>query len=109
MKVENRRKIDVGPQGRGWLAKNQKAIIAILVAVLPYVGYNGYKDVKQALAPPQSNTVTVNVESVPEAMSSHVHAPVVARSEIQAMIEKSINDHFEKARELFREKESWEK
>lgn len=92
------------PSDRSWLSKNQKPIIAILLALVaalaPYTGYKEYKEYKA-----EKPSVSVTIEAPKD------NGPVVeilSRLEIEGLIDKAIKARHEKNLKLFKQKEAWE-
>ena len=81
-------------KNQSFFQKHHKLLAALLALALPYAGFNGYQEVKQAYATPApaEQSVTVNVASMPEG-SEHSHGAVVSKQQIQAMIDKAIAAH----------------
>lgn len=81
-------------KNQSFFQKHHKLLAALLAVALPYAGFNGYQEVKQAYATPApaEQSVTVNVASMPEG-SAHDHGAVLSKSQVQAMINAALASH----------------
>lgn len=75
-------------KNQSFFQKHHKLLAALLAVALPYAGFNGYQDVKKSMAAPGTQTVTVNVESVPESMT-HTDR-VRSDGEIKAIVKAAL-------------------
>lgn len=110
-KPDARKRDGGGPEDRSFFAKHQKAITAILIALLPYIGFKGYQDIDRVVNPP-SNTVNVNVESLPADSGSgevHSHGPVLSRIDVESLIKSEISKERDRNEQIYKKLESWEK
>lgn len=80
--------------------------MAALAILSSYLGYDKYERAQADSAGSQS--VEVNIASVPDSLSAHSHGKVYSRIEIENLIKNAIELRHEKNLVLFRKKEAWD-
>lgn len=80
-------------KNQNFFQKNHALLAPLLAALLGYAGFDGYQEYQKANGGSQDQTVTVNVESVPESMTTtHEHGAVVSRQTIENMVKAATTE-----------------
>lgn len=81
----------------------------ILAAIASYFGYEKVEEYRASEPAKVDSTVNVNIESVPDALASHSHGPVLSRDQVRGLIKEAIEANNKEIAVTYKQLESWER